>query len=124
VIFGDAIRAVFVDGDRMQVGFVILTYSDQRGAKSHLFSHIPPNEVGAPIDRNGLASGSEVGELLLTWRISPHDLRRTAITQALDQGLSYWQVQMMSGNRYPKTIIRYNHHRQNMDQNAINFTYV
>ena len=124
VIFGDAIRALFVDGYRMQMGFVILTYPDQRGAKSHMFSHILPNEGSAPVDRNGLASGSEVGELLLTRGISPHDLRRTAITRALDQGLSYRQVQMMSGNRDPKTIIRNNHHRQNMDQNAINFTYV
>jgi len=39
-------------------------------------------------------------------RISPHDLRRTAITKALDQGLSYRQVQMMSGHRDPKTVMR------------------
>ena len=31
-------------------------------------------------------------------KLSPHDLRRTAITKALDQGLSYRQVQMMSGH--------------------------
>jgi integrase/recombinase XerD len=54
-------------------------------------------------------------------QVSPHDLRRTAITHALNQGLSYRQVQMMSGHRDPKTVMRYDHDRENLDQNAINF---
>ena len=53
-------------------------------------------------------------------KLSPHDLRRTAITRALDQGLSYRQVQMMSGHRDPKTVMRYDHHRENLDLNAVN----
>lgn len=67
------------------------------------------NLVGRWADYGG------IGEL------SPHDLRRTAITRALDQGLSYRQVQMMSGHRDPKTVMRYDHHRENLDQNAVNF---
>ena len=58
------------------------------------------------------------------WRLlreTPHDLRHTAITRALDQGLSYRQVQMMSGHRDPKTVMRYDHHRENMEHNAVNF---
>ena len=35
-------------------------------------------------------------------KISPHDLRRTAITKALDQGLTYRQVQMMTGIKTQK----------------------
>ena len=54
-------------------------------------------------------------------QLSPHDLWRTAITKALDQGLSYRQVQMMSGHRDPKTVMRYDHGRENLDQNAVNF---
>lgn len=54
-------------------------------------------------------------------KLSPHDLRRTAITKALDQGLTYRQVQMMSGHKDPKTVMRYDHGRENMEQNAINF---
>ncbi|MEW6737779.1 MAG: tyrosine-type recombinase/integrase [Acidobacteriota bacterium] len=54
-------------------------------------------------------------------KLSPHDLRRTAITKALDQGLTYRQVQMMSGHKDPKTVMRYDHHRENLDQNAVNF---
>ena len=54
-------------------------------------------------------------------KVSPHDLRRTAITRALDKGLSYRQVQMMSGHKDPKTVMRYDHGRENVEQNAINF---
>jgi len=54
-------------------------------------------------------------------KLSPHDLRRTAITRALDQGLSYRQVQMMTGHRDPKTVMRYDHGRENLELNAANF---
>ncbi len=53
--------------------------------------------------------------------LSPHDLRRTAITRALESGLTYRQVQMMSKHRDPKTVMRYDHGRANLDQNAVNF---
>ena len=53
--------------------------------------------------------------------LSPHDLRRTAITRALESGLSYRQVQMMSKHRDPKTVMRYDHGRENLDQSAVNF---
>lgn len=54
-------------------------------------------------------------------KISPHDLRRTAITKALDQGLTYRQVQMMTGHKDPKTVMRYDHGRENLELNAVNF---
>jgi integrase/recombinase XerD len=54
-------------------------------------------------------------------KLSPHDLRRTAITRALDQGLTYRQVQMMSGHKDPKTVMRYDHGRENLELNAANF---
>ena len=53
--------------------------------------------------------------------VSPHDLRRTAITRALELGQSYRQVQMMSKHRDPKTVMRYDHGRENLEQNAVNF---
>ena len=61
------------------------------------------------------ADYSRIGDL------SPHDLRRTAITRALDSGLTYRQVQMMTKHRDPKTVMRYDHGRENMEQNAVNF---
>ncbi|MGI8468370.1 MAG: tyrosine-type recombinase/integrase [Pyrinomonadaceae bacterium] len=54
-------------------------------------------------------------------KVSPHDLRRTAITRALDQGLTYRQVQMMTGHKDPKTVMRYDHGRENLELNAVNF---
>ena len=53
--------------------------------------------------------------------LSPHDLRRTAITRALETGLTYRQVQMMSKHKDPKTVMRYDRGRENLDQNAVNF---
>jgi integrase/recombinase XerD len=61
------------------------------------------------------------GEFSGVGKLSPHDLRRTAITRALDQGLTYRQVQMMTGHKDPKSVIRYENDRLNMDQNAVNF---
>ncbi len=61
------------------------------------------------------------GEFAGIGKVSPHDLRRTAITRALDKGLSYRQVQMMSGHKDPKTVMRYDHGRENLEQNAVNF---
>lgn len=54
-------------------------------------------------------------------RVSPHDLRRTFVTHALDQGISYRQIQMATGHRDPKTVQRYDHGRENLELNAINF---
>ena len=45
---------------------------------------------------------------------------RKWIKSSLDQGLSYRQVQMMSGHKDPKTVMRYDHQRENLDQNAVN----
>jgi integrase/recombinase XerD len=53
--------------------------------------------------------------------VSPHDLRRTAITRAFDLGLSHRQVQAMSGHRDPRTVMRYDHNRFDLAHNAINF---
>ena len=45
--------------------------------------------------------------------LSQHDLPRTAITRARESGLTYWQVQIMSKHRDPKTVMRYVHGREN-----------
>ena len=51
--------------------------------------------------------------------LSPHDLRRTAITRAYDLGMSDRQVQAMSGHRDPRSTQRYDRHRFNLENNAI-----
>lgn len=74
--------------------------------------------LSARMVRNIVRRWADYGAL---GHLTPHDLRRTAITRALGQGLSYRQVQMMSGHKDPKTVMRYDHGRDNPDLNAVNF---
>lgn len=53
-------------------------------------------------------------------KVTPHDLRRTAITRALNQGWTYREVQMMSKHKDPKTIMRYDYERDNLELNPVN----
>jgi site-specific recombinase XerD len=52
--------------------------------------------------------------------LSPHDLRRTAITRALDLGESIREVQMMSGHKDIRSLMKYDHGRENIEKNPIN----
>jgi len=52
---------------------------------------------------------------------SPHDARRTFVTQALDQGRTYAEIQAAGGWRDPKTVMRCDGSKQNLERNAINF---
>lgn len=54
-------------------------------------------------------------------KVTPHDLRRTAITRALDLGHTYRQVQNGSGHKHIQSVQRYDHHRQSLEDNSINF---
>lgn len=53
-------------------------------------------------------------------QVHPHSFRHTAITRALDMGLSYRDVQMMTGHKTLLTVQRYDAHREDMSRNAIN----
>ncbi len=54
-------------------------------------------------------------------KVTPHDLRRTAITRALDLGHTYRQVQNGSGHKHIQSVQGYDHHRQSLEDNSINF---
>jgi hypothetical protein len=54
-------------------------------------------------------------------KVSPRDLRRTAITRALDQALSHRQARMMIGRKSLEMVLRYDHHRESKELNAVNF---
>jgi site-specific recombinase XerD len=54
-------------------------------------------------------------------KVTPHDLRRTAITRALDLGHTYRQVQNGSGHKHIQSVQRYDHHRLSLEDNSINF---
>lgn len=60
------------------------------------------------------------GEFAGIGKVTPHDLRRTAITRALDLGHTYRQVQNGSGHKHIQSVVGYDHHRQSLDDNSIN----
>ncbi|HEY9402622.1 MAG TPA: tyrosine-type recombinase/integrase [Pyrinomonadaceae bacterium] len=100
-----------------------LQHSD--GAEQFIFQ---PHTNYRTLEFNKALSATMAWYIVRKWgkfsgvgKLSPHDLRRTAITRALDQGLSYRQVQMMSGHKDPKTVMRYDHGRENLELNAANF---
>jgi site-specific recombinase XerD len=95
------------------------------GADAHLFQPVTNYRT---LEFSKSLSTRMVQKIVKRWAdysrlgdLSPHDLRRTAITRALETGLTYRQVQMMSKHRDPKTVMRYDHGRENLDQNAVNF---
>lgn len=53
-------------------------------------------------------------------KVTPHDLRRTVVTELLNRGHSYREVQMVTKHRDPKTVMRYDHARENLENNPIN----
>ena len=54
-----------------------------------------------------------------TWdQLSPHSLRHSAITLALDAGASLRDVQDYAGHRDPRTTRRYGHSRDGLGRNA------
>jgi integrase len=53
-------------------------------------------------------------------KVTPHDLRRTVVTELLNRGHSYREVQMVTKHKDPKTVMRYDHARENLDNNPIN----
>lgn len=50
--------------------------------------------------------------------LSPHSLRHTAITLALDAGVALRDVQDFSGHADPRTTRRYDHARASLDRHA------
>ncbi|HEX8088664.1 MAG TPA: tyrosine-type recombinase/integrase [Blastocatellia bacterium] len=53
-------------------------------------------------------------------KVSPHDLRRTVITKLLNDGRSYREVQMVTKQRDPRSVQRYDHGRENLESNPVN----
>jgi integrase len=52
--------------------------------------------------------------------VTPHDLRRTVVTKLLNDGCTYREVQMVTKHKDPKTIMKYDHARENLDNSPVN----
>ena len=48
-------------------------------------------------------------------------LRCTAVTRALSLGFTYRQVQSMTGHKDIRMVVKYDHERGNLEENAVNF---
>jgi integrase len=55
----------------------------------------------------------------ISW-VTAHDLRRTVVTKLLNDERSYREVQLVTRHRDPKTIMRYDHARENLDNSTVN----
>ncbi|MCA1566145.1 MAG: tyrosine-type recombinase/integrase [Acidobacteria bacterium] len=52
--------------------------------------------------------------------VTPHDLRRTVVTKLLNDGHTYREVQMVTKHKDPKTVMRYDHARENLETSPVN----
>ena len=63
---------------------------------------------------------SRWGEFTGIGHVTPHDLRRTVVTKLLNDGHTYREVQMVTKHKDPKTIMKYDHARENLDSSPVN----
>jgi integrase/recombinase XerD len=63
---------------------------------------------------------SRWGEFTGIGHVTPHDLRRTVVTKLLNDGHTYREVQMVTKHKDPKTIMKYDHARENLDDSPVN----
>jgi integrase/recombinase XerD len=97
-------RRAGLDGARQLAGPLLAASAGGRLRQGHLWElvHRPAREVG-------------IG----TWqRLSPHSLRHSAITFALDAGAAVRDVQDYAGHEDPRTTRRYDHSRDSLDRKA------
>jgi site-specific recombinase XerD len=100
-------------------------WPENRAGDQYVFQPIENHRTG--VHNRGLTR-QMIGRIVRKWadfcgirgRVTPHDLRRTAITRALNQGRTYREVQMMSKHRDPKTVMRYDYERDNLERNPVN----
>lgn len=76
--------------------------------------------TGKPLDRHNVAKliGKLAQRAGITKRISPHSLRHTAITAALDAGVPLRDVQDFARHADPRTTRRYDRNAHGLDRHA------
>jgi site-specific recombinase XerD len=89
---------------RQLAGPLLATAADGRLRQGHLWELV-----------RRLARTAGIG----AWeQLSPHSLRHSAITFALDAGVTLRDVQDYAGHKDPRTTRRYDHSRDSLDRNA------
>jgi site-specific recombinase XerD len=118
---------------------VVLPPATTAALDAYLASRVPTTDIitGAASSVTGPLLATSTGRRLdqaALWRLvrrlaraaeiehwaalSPHSLRHTAITLALDAGASLRDVQDFAGHRDPRTTRRYDRSRHNLDRSA------
>jgi len=100
----DRARRAGVDDVRMLAGPLLATATGGRLRQGHLWELVR---------RIARAAGIECWQSL-----SPHSLRHSAITFALDAGATLRDVQDYAGHKDPRTTRRYDFSRDSLDRNA------
>lgn len=82
--------------------------------------YILQTSTGKPLDRHNVAKliGKLAERAGITKRISPHSLRHTAITAALDAGVPLRDVQDFARHADPRTTRRYDRNAHGLDRHA------
>lgn len=82
--------------------------------------HLLRSSTGAPMERS--CAGRMVRRICrragITKRITPHSLRHSFITAALDAGVPLRDVQIAARHADPRTTTRYDRARENLDRHA------
>jgi len=95
----------------------------ERREEAPLFVATQHNRGEIPLSTNTIAQIVKRGarQAGIPKRITPHSLRHTAITLALDGGASVRQVQQLAGHADPKTTMRYDRNRENLDDHGSDY---
>jgi len=92
----------------------------ERSPEAPLFVATQHNRGEIPLSTNTIAQivRRRAGT---TKRITPHSLRHTAITLALDGGATVRQAQYLASHADPKTTMRYDRNRENLDDHGCDY---
>jgi len=75
---------------------------------------VTPEAIWLVVKRRVRAAGIE-------GKITPHSLRHTFVTLALQGGAALHKVQYAAGHADPRTTERYDRQRDNLDDNAVDY---
>ena len=108
----DAVRAYLrADGRSIITRGVLFREVKRGGRKSRKDDKLSTVAVYRIVKQRCRAAG-------ITKRLSPHSLRHTSITRALDCGANLRRVSYFAGHSAIQTTVRYDRDRENLDQSA------
>lgn len=95
----------------------------ENSPEAPLFVAAQHNRGEVPLSTNTIAQiiKRRAKQAGITKRITPHSLRHTAITLALDGGATIRQAQYLAGHADPKTTMRYDRNRENLDDHGSDY---